>query len=400
MKIQKLVTAGCVLAFLSTFNPQLSTAFGQGSLTPPGPPAPTMKSLDQVEPRFPISTPTNITQPGSYYLTGNLTNASGIAVTISVPDVTLDLQGFTVYAVQALVISATNGTFNIRNGTLQSLGGVSVAMSAAATPGLTVESLHIVGWATGVLGGDAFRGERLTFLDHGDNECILVGSNSVVREIQVVGGRSRTAIEVGDDSVVEDCEINRLGRSFTAGTTDGIQVANHGLVRHCTVGNCNSAGNSFIGILTGQSSKVADCVVAGNTSTTSLIGIIVGYSCSVERCVASQNNGGDGISVYWACRAAGNLCSGNTGAGIYVSVGGTESRIEDNNLAGNGYGLRVDGSGNLIIRNSASGNSINYVIAANNKVGPIVAAPNSAAISGSTGGLGVGSTDPWANVSF
>jgi len=52
------------------------------------------------------------------------------------------------------------------------------------------------------------------------------------------------------------------------------------------------------------------------------------------------------------------------------------------------------------IRNSASNNGTNYVIDADNKVGPIVNAPNSGAISGNTGGAGVGSADPWANISF
>jgi len=40
--------------FLSVFSFQFS-AFAQGPLTPPGTPAPTMKSLDQIEPRTPIA---------------------------------------------------------------------------------------------------------------------------------------------------------------------------------------------------------------------------------------------------------------------------------------------------------------------------------------------------------
>jgi parallel beta-helix repeat protein len=53
-----------------------------------------MKTLDQVEPRTPISTAGfTITQPGSYYLTTNLA-ATGHGVVIAASGVTLDLMGF------------------------------------------------------------------------------------------------------------------------------------------------------------------------------------------------------------------------------------------------------------------------------------------------------------------
>ena len=52
-----------------------------GPLDPPGPPAST---LPQVEPRTPISAlPFTITQPGSYFLTQNVTASASLNVRIS-----------------------------------------------------------------------------------------------------------------------------------------------------------------------------------------------------------------------------------------------------------------------------------------------------------------------------
>ena len=84
-----------LIVFLASFF-ILDSARGQGALTPPGPPSPTMKSLSQIEPRTAIASSTTITAPGSYYLTGNLAISSGNAITIAANNVALDLNGFTI----------------------------------------------------------------------------------------------------------------------------------------------------------------------------------------------------------------------------------------------------------------------------------------------------------------
>ena len=126
MKTKLLLTAVCSF-FL------LHSAFGQGALTPPGAPAPTMKTLAQLdaklEPRTPIAAiPYTISAPGSYYLTTNLTGVSGQSgITISNNNVTLDLNGFALTGVAGsfigVVISGTWTNDTIRNGSISGWPG-------------------------------------------------------------------------------------------------------------------------------------------------------------------------------------------------------------------------------------------------------------------------------------
>ena len=71
-----------------------ASGHAQGPLVPPAGPGPTMKTLEQIEPRTAITNvPYTISQPGSYYLTTNLTSAT-FGVTIATNGVVRDLMGF------------------------------------------------------------------------------------------------------------------------------------------------------------------------------------------------------------------------------------------------------------------------------------------------------------------
>src|SRR3954468_6434409 len=97
-------SAGALMSVL--FFGLIRLSLGQGSLTPPGLPAPLFKTLQQVEPRTEINatnTPGDassifrITAPGSYYLSGNITGVSPKGgIVIASNDVTVDLNGFAV----------------------------------------------------------------------------------------------------------------------------------------------------------------------------------------------------------------------------------------------------------------------------------------------------------------
>ena len=164
MKTNRIIKNLAAFALLATINLQLSTAFAQGSLTPPGAPAPTMKSLDEIyakigtsDPRTPIATNTTpgdsgnsfiISQPGSYYLTTNLVGVSSKnGISIAANNVTLDLNGFALLGVSGSQngINFPSGQTNVtvRNGTVSGWGSYGVNNASSSSANVVFERLNV-----------------------------------------------------------------------------------------------------------------------------------------------------------------------------------------------------------------------------------------------------------------
>lgn len=176
------------------------SAFGQGALLPPGGPAPTMKSLDQLEPRTPVDavhTPGvsgfqyAITQSGSYYLTTNIVGVSGdTGIYIGTSNVTLDLNGFSVLGssgtVYAIYLGTNNSDIIIRNGSVSGwINNVAVYDYAQR---VTLEDLHVTGNVSG-----------------------LYCPNSTLIRNCVVSDNALGGITIGNDCTVSDCLVESNG---------------------------------------------------------------------------------------------------------------------------------------------------------------------------------------------
>jgi hypothetical protein len=121
-----------------------------------------MKSLDQIEPRTPISSaPFIINSPGSYYLTTNLTGAvSGYGITISANNVTVDLNGFALQGVTSsfdgIHLSGISTNVTVRNGAISGWGGFGVYFGdyGNASQNLVLEHLTVSANGSGIRGAN------------------------------------------------------------------------------------------------------------------------------------------------------------------------------------------------------------------------------------------------------
>jgi parallel beta-helix repeat protein len=318
----RIVTSLCVLC-ASLCAVQMASA--QGSLTPPGAPAPTMKSLAQVEPRTAITNlPYTITQPGSYYVT---TNLSGIVngITIAADGVTIDLMGFSLAngSGDGISVSGSHVNIAVRNGTINGWG--LSGLNATNADNAQYQDLRL-------------RGNQLHGLASGQN-CTVVNCTAINND----GNTSAVGILTGAGCTVRDCIA---GLNFS-----GIITGNGSTVKDCT-----ARANGGYGVTTGIGSTVSGCTASGNDQ-----GIHAGDGSTVSGCTADANgvvSEGDGISVGPNSTVSGCTTRANSGYGLATDTGCTVSSCSS---AGNFFsGISVD-DGSTVIGCSASSNNYGIV---------------------------------------
>lgn len=337
-----------------------ATALAQGPLTPPGAPAPTMKTLDQIEPRTPISSvPFTISAPGSYYLTGNLTITSTVnGITIAASDVHLDLNGFTIAGttgnVSGITVSGVRANLTIQNGAIRGCGNYGINAQNATHSRFRDLTL--------TRNGLSFTGAGLQ-----------AGGRALVQFCSFVTNNA-SGVSLGVNSALLD---SVMLHNNTAGAL---------LTQNGTVQRCVAISNGADGIATDDDCLVESCVASRNGGR----GINVQARCAVRNNLASLN-GSDGIEFQDRCLVVGNN-SINNGVGVAQGAGllasSFDNRIEGNHVAGNDVGIRVLGDRNKIFANVASGNTTNYIFAASNTYGP------TNVLTGE-----ITSTNPWRNFS-
>jgi hypothetical protein len=379
------------------FFASVMSILAQGNLTPPGPPAATMKTLQQIEPRTDLqATPappgvdtTNanyqfiINQPGSYYLSANLgvTKANGIQ--INAAGVALDLNGFE--------ISRTSGT-----------GGNGIEIPSASHRA-RIRNGSIRGFAFGISSNSGSRG--CIFRDlvvTGSTNTAISASNGALESCAVHDNSGSAGISAGNSSLTNCTATNNS-------VTYGISANN------CSLTNCVACSNSGATNLTAgffaSNSTLTHCVAAGNRTTAGTSNSATGMGfyvqqSTVQDCIATDNRG-DGIRVLGDSLVHNNACSsnGSGGDGAGINVVDSRNRIENNNATANDRGIEANSAGNVIVRNTAGQNTTNYSIVAGNHYGPIIdntdeTAVNAPAATGNSATGDFNTTHPWANIAY
>jgi hypothetical protein len=215
-------------------------------IPPPGPVAPSGRTLDEIYNRIPAvggsdgrtpvdTAPFTILNPGSYILTGNL-SGSATVLTIAADGVTIDLNGFTIRssgsASTAVVINGSHNNVTIRNGNV--VGGSVGIGTAGAIADTLIEDVRVSNAKIGgiIIGSAGSRGCII-------RRCKVNSTGVTTAAADGSLGVSGLGIS-GHSCRVEDCTVSRLfyngsGSPTFRGINFNNSAATGNIVSRCTV---------------------------------------------------------------------------------------------------------------------------------------------------------------------
>lgn len=338
-----------------------------------------LASLNQ-DPRTPISSiPTTINQPGSYYLTQNLTNtvSNGDGIIIDANHVTLDLNGFTLADTgigdDGIVVLGDQDNIHIKNGVVRGWRGDGV--NALNADNSIFENLHLENNGGDGLVGDfgviiincTSAGNGLDGLE-GDDGTIIINS---------------TAVGNGDNGIQSSEGTMSIGNASSDNARDGFDLASGSLLI-----NNAARGNDTFGFdiaLSGQAQSNSASNNLGNGFDISSASLIMGNTSKNNGTAGETSNSYlHGYRTFANAYLINNVAEGNVQDGFRISS--TDVFLDSNQGYNNGeYGLQVTSSGGLYIGNSAADNATgDFAIIVTSAYGQII--------------VGTASTDqPFAN---
>jgi hypothetical protein len=342
-----------------------------GPLDPPaGPVGSTMKTLVEVEPRTAITaanTPGNaiamfvISQPGSYYLTGNISADAGKAcILVATTHATIDLNGFALGTLADGIVIATDCTFTIKNGVITGGAGSGIKSLTDQATG-TIEDVTVQ-WFSGsgfALGTGATI--RRCTARHCDQPGYFVGANAVLDDC-IASQNTANGFQMGPFSKATDCTAEWSANGFQADIS-------------CKFRDCRATQNDDSGFLATES-KFESCESLSN----GLRGYDIGSGSTVINCSARHNltQGLRAVdhNTITGCQFRDNNAGPNNFAGLWLA--GSFNRVDRCESSTNGYGFYINGgtTQNVIVRSRASANpAANFFLSPNNQVAPIVQNP-------------------------
>jgi hypothetical protein len=346
-----------------------AAAFAQGPLTPPsmadprvgpvapldgsGNPQPTMKTLHQVEPRVPVqalaaSAPYAISQPGSYYLTDNITVAIGDAIVVSCNDVSLDLNGFTIKSTMtggtsgnAISITGGRSRLSVRNGSIVS--STTVPASGAPVTAGFLYGIYSDGYIMQVLVAD------LKITGMGGAGMWLDGQGIVERcTVANCGGNGIQADEI-HDCIAKNCYGNAIDAMSNATNCTGVSISAFGVFTTANASGC--AGSSTTGYGLYCNGNALNC--------TGISGGAEGLKASESATNCKGESGGEGTAGLVTKAATNCIGSATSGTGLWVD--GNALNCTGTSTSGTGLYTK----GNATNCNGTSTNGIGLLAEAN-----------------------------------